>query len=204
MIEKIVELKKIMSEEDILANIFLNYSSYAQNDIVFILKKLLSKKLKIDMKDIRLIGSGHTGFSINRERTMLEKKEVIKDYDFVIINERFFEKMYNYISSYNLYLEGNSSKYPVFKDRKIKSNKELFEENYKRGKLHLRYVKKVLFIVQFCKELEKLLLDKYEIELKVSCCIYKSEKVFLENQNKYYMKKTIEGYSEILKVSKEV
>ncbi|MGL6131219.1 MAG: hypothetical protein ACRCZ9_06370, partial [Fusobacteriaceae bacterium] len=116
MIEKITELKKMMSNEDILSNLFLNYSSFKNNDIIFILKKELSKNLKIDIKDIRLIGSGHTGFRRNLENK-IEKIEEIKDYDFVIINKELFQSTYNYIDSNNLYLE-KIQKYPIFKNQK--------------------------------------------------------------------------------------
>ncbi|MGL6098691.1 MAG: hypothetical protein ACRC0G_03590 [Fusobacteriaceae bacterium] len=183
MIEKITELKKMMSNEDILSNLFLNYSSFKNNDIIFILKKELSKNLKIDIKDIRLIGSGHTGFRRNLENK-IEKIEEIKDYDFVIINKELFQSTYNYIDSNNLYLE-KIQKYPIFKNQK--TPREIFEQNYKNGKLHLRYIDKKFYIIKICKRLDEILQKKFNINLKVSCCIYETEANFIKNQKKYYL-----------------
>lgn len=186
MIEKLNELKKLMSDEDILANLFLNYSSYNNNDIVFILKKEISKRMEVDIKDIRLIGSGHTGFSVNRNKEKIGIKDKIKDYDFAIIDREFFHKLSKEIDEKNLYLPGNTSKYPAFKNQVIKTNKEMFEQNFSKGKLHLMYVKKELFVIKICEQLERFLKEKFSISLKISCCIYETEKVFLNNQNMYY------------------
>ena len=94
MIEKIKEMKSLMIDEDILANIFLNYSSYKNNDIIFLLKKQFSIKLGIEIKDIKLIGSGHIGFGIDINKSIITKKSV-GDLDFVIINNDFFIKIYD-------------------------------------------------------------------------------------------------------------
>lgn len=186
MVEKLQELKKLMSDEDILANLFLNYSSYENNDVVFILKKEISKKMSVDIKNIRLIGSGHTGFSVNREKQKIESKDKIRDYDFVIIDKNFFDRIKNEIDEKNLYLQGDATKYLVFKNQKIKTNKEMFQQNFSKGKLHLMYAKKELFIVKICEQLEKFIKEKFEMSLKISCCIYETEKDFLNNQNHYY------------------
>lgn len=186
MIEKLQELKNLMNDEDILANLFLNYSSYENNDIVFILKKEISKKMNIDMKNIRLIGSGHTGFSVNREKQKIESKDKIRDYDFVIIDKGFFDRITDEIEQKNLYLQGDATKYLVFKNQKIKTNREMFQQNFSKGKLHLMYVKKELFIVKICEQLERFIKEKFQMSLKISCCVYETETDFLNNQNYYY------------------
>lgn len=186
MIDKIKQLKNLMSDKDILANIFLNCSSYACNNVIFLLKKKLSENLGLDLKDIKLIGSGHTGFTLNKEKS-LQMREKIKDLDFVIINQNYFEKMYEEIKENNLIDPNKGLKYPPVKNYKYLTSEELFYKNYKNGKLHLMYVKPKFIVIEKCKEIDKYLNESFNINLKISCCIYRSEKEFLENQNKYYL-----------------
>lgn len=186
MIEKIKEMKSLMIDEDILANIFLNYSSYKNNDIIFLLKKQFSIKLRIEIKDIKLIGSGHIGFGIDINKSTITKKNV-GDLDFVIINNDFFIKIYEKIKNNNYIKIGNRLKYKMNKDQKIPTFEEAFNKNYKNDKLHLRYVTPDFFILKICKEVDKYLENNFGINLKTSCCIYKNEKAFLKNQNRYYL-----------------
>lgn len=176
----------MMNDDDIMANIFLNYSSYKYNDEIFILKKELSKKLKIDIKDIKLIGSGHAGFHLNKKTKSLETKTIAKDLDFAIINKKLFDDLYKEIEENNMYKEGNISKYPIFKNDKIKTYKDKFLEYKMRGKIHLGYIKKEFKVIEICSWLDKILEKKFKINLKISCCVYDSEKSFLENQYIYY------------------
>ncbi|MCF2627299.1 hypothetical protein I6E36_04300 [Fusobacterium mortiferum] len=193
MLEQIRDMKalidkRIMNEKDILANIFLNYSSVEKNDIIYLLKKELSLKLKVDIKDIRLIGSGHTGFSLDKKNKIIKKKNP-KDLDFVIINEIYFEKIKREIEEQDAYLEGSPDTliYPIFIDsKKVETYRDIFEKNLRKGKLHLRYIKQNFKLIRDCRLISGYLKAVFEIKLKISCCIYRSEKEFLENQYRYY------------------
>lgn len=167
--QKILELRKWESE-DIIANLFLNYSSCFENDKIYLIKKFLSKKLNIDIKDIRLIGSAHIGIACKPNDLKIEIKENPKDLDFAIINNVLFEKEYQKIIENRYHLR----------------DEKLFSYNYKRGKLHLKYVSKKYKIIRICNKINELIKDNLNLDLKASCCIFKNEDSFLKNQNFYY------------------
>ncbi|MBR8702126.1 MULTISPECIES: hypothetical protein [unclassified Fusobacterium] len=111
--------KKGISFEEIAENIYLNYSSVKDIDLIYKIKKEISKQFSCGLMQILLIGSSHTGFSKNFELTDG------KDFDFCIIDYSVFEKIllkvqYNKLS---------------------KKKKENFYKNLLNGKLHYHYNK---------------------------------------------------------------
>lgn len=180
---KILELDKIMDFRDVLANFFMNYSSVYENDKIFLIKKSLSKQLNVDIKDIRLIGSAHIGISLNKRTKEILKRKKPKDLDFVIINQELFEKEYRKIEDKKLY---KPNKYLSKSTRYLINPEEQFKKNYRRGKLHLRYVSDEYEILKICKSINSKFEKKFSLGLKISCCIYETEELFLKNQNNYY------------------
>lgn len=69
----------------------------------------------------------------------------------------------------------------------------MFIKNFKKGKLHLGYIKKDFYIIKIFESLVSFL-TKLNNEKKVSCCIYKTEVDFLKNQKTYFY-----NYFEIIK-----
>lgn len=191
MLKEIDSLKKILNDEEILTHFFLNCSSYKKNDIIFLLKKEISKEFEIDIKDIKLIGSGHTGFYLNKLNNKLERRKNIKDYDFIIIDTNFFNKILTEIVDKDYY---STFQYRGIIDR---PPKDIFERNLRKGKIHLRYVDKKFRVICYFKSLEKMLEKRFNMTLKVSCCIYKTEKDFLKYLYSYYLK-SLENFKSLL------
>lgn len=70
----------------------------------------------------------------------------------------------------------------------------------RKRKLHLRYIKHNFKLIKDCRLISGYLKVVFEIKLKISCYIYRSEKEFLENQYRYYR----EGLVNYLKGNREI
>ncbi|WP_175613226.1 hypothetical protein [Fusobacterium mortiferum] len=143
------------SFEEISENIYLNYSSIKDIDLIYKIKKEISKEFSCGLMQILLIGSSHTGFSKNFEKTEG------KDYDFCIIDYQIFEKILLKVQTTKLY-----------------KNKDNFYKNLSKGKLHYHYVDNELK-----RELEDIF-ERIRLNLKISkqisICFYISERAFIK------------------------
>lgn len=170
ILSKFIELyDKGKTFEEISENIFLNYSAIKDNDLIYEMKKKISKEFSVDLIHVHLIGSSHTGFSKN----FIEKDG--KDYDFCIIDHFIFEKFLLKVKIENI----------------NQKNKDKFYKNLCIGKLHYYYVDNEL------KQELKDKLEQIRIELntnkEISVCFYISEKAFVKVISKFLEKKWLES-----------
>lgn len=162
MKEKIIELKdKGFNDKEIIENIFLNYGSRYENDIIFKIKKDISKNFNLDINHIKLVGSAHSGIKVKEGTKEITSRKVPNDLDFAIIDPKFFAYILEEIRGKKLV------KY-IFR--------ETFNLNLFYGKLHLMYVKESNPITTFCKSLDQ----KYNLDQGISICVYLSETFFIQ------------------------
>lgn len=171
------EFKKLRDEGndiyDIVKNIFLNYESYNNKNVIFELKSCISKHFNVPFSNIRLIGSAHTGFK--KEKDNFIHVDSPSDYDLAIIDA----ELYN-----SFLLRIKSSELPESKLVKLANNIMI-------GKLHFAYVdsglsrevKDILETVEGKINSEK----RYgQLDAHVSICIYQSEDSFLKSLESYF------------------
>ena len=170
ILNKFIELyDKGKTFEEISENIFLNYSAIKDNDLIYEIKKKISREFSVDLMHIHLIGSSHTGFS----KDFIEKDG--KDYDFCIIDHFLFEKLLLKVKTKKL-------------SRKTEYN---FYKNLSRGKLHYHYVDDELN-QELKNKLEQIRLE-LKIDKEISVCFYISEKAFVKMISSFLEIKWIES-----------
>lgn len=176
-LEKCYELYSSGKEiREIIENIYINYSSFQENDKIYDYKKNISKQFLVSLKDIKLIGSSHTYFS---NKSGIKSKENLNDYDFAIINTTIF----------------NNYWVKIILDNTQISDVKKFNYNLIKGKIHPLYLKKD-------KSLFKEINDKLNsvrADKKISICLYMSEEAFVENLCNY-LEKDLEVYFKTFKV----
>lgn len=174
--------------KDIIENLYLNYSSVNDNDLIYKYKKIISKEFDVSLKDIRIIGSYHTNFSKNKTTNdLIEKKTIdeISDFDFAIINTGLFIKYWSMANE----------------DRNEIYNKKSFFENLNNGKFHPKLLERSGRISKQIKEkMNKIATDK-----SCSVCIYAYEDAFIDSLC-FYFEKELTAYfkSKLKKKEKEL
>lgn len=174
-----------LSTKDIIENLYLNYSSLNDNDLIFKYKKILSKEFNVSLKDIRLIGSFHTNFSKNKETNYIIKKdkiEDINDFDFAIINTSLFIE---YWTKVNL-----NPNYEL-------SNPNFFYSNLNNGKFHPKLLYKNGSIYNEIQAKVK----KTNSDKSLTICIYAFENAFINNLC-FYFEQALSDYFRELKAEK--
>lgn len=172
-LEKISSIYKEMikngnTKEEIIQNIFINYSTFIDNNqVIFNHKKIISKNLNTDFHNIFLIGSRHIGLKIEDNELKIKKLDDTTDYDYAIIDPFLFSKYFD----------------------EHKSTKSKYFENLCNGMLHPMYNKNLK------KYIEDKISDCFG---KVSVCIYLSEKSFLKKLYSFYGEKIFEEISKII------
>lgn len=180
MLEKIIELKnKGFSDEDVIKNIFLNYSSKYENDSIYLIKKELSEFLNVEINCIKLIGSAHSGIGKTREGKIVSKKNP-NDLDFTVIDAHCFDRELKNI---------------LLNEEIISRNMKNFGFNIMNGKIHLKYVSKENRIVEFCNKIDTGSLNNK----KISICIYLSEFYFIKSLKKFLSDPLLEYLREYIK-----
>lgn len=169
LLDKFNELhSKGYSMQNIVENIFLNYNAYTNNDDIYFLKKKISSYFKVELNNVKLIGSSHTGFKEFRPR------EQTKDYDFAIIDPFLFREFLLKIKTNQMNMH----------------NMELYVKNLAEGKLHILYSnKEIKTNIKMILEDIKLQIEKEEkikIDKDISVCFYISEKAFINNLTGYF------------------
>ncbi len=174
MESKIIELKEQKySDREIIENIFLNYPSKYQNDIIYRIKKKMSEYFNVPINNIKLIGSAHSGIKIKENDTIFDLDP--NDLDFAIIDSRCYSKELLRIK------ESKSVKY---------TSRDRFNGNLFFGKIHYAYVKQDQDQSEFFSSLEK----ELGMEKKISICIYISEDFFLAGLESFYQDKLTKYY----------
>lgn len=142
--------------KQIIENIYINYASIDNNDKIYEYKKIISQEFDISLKDIKLIGSSHTLFSI---KDGTKEKTSSNDYDFAIINTSLFNKYWSKI---------------MLND---KEPKKTFFNYLILGKIHPYYLAHDGIVYKEIKnKLKKLDADK-----SATICIYMCEEFFIKN-----------------------
>ncbi|HDI3056377.1 hypothetical protein HYH85_11330 [Clostridium botulinum] len=169
LLDKFNELhSKGYSMQNIVENIFLNYNAYTNNDDIYFLKKKISSYFKVELNNVKLIGSSHTGFKEFRPR------EQTKDYDFAIIDPFLFREFLLKIKTNQMNMH----------------SMELYVKNLAEGKLHILYSnKEIKTNIKMILEDIKLQIEeeeKIKIDKDISVCFYISEKAFINNLTGYF------------------
>ncbi|WP_306583930.1 hypothetical protein [Fusobacterium ulcerans] len=164
--------------EEISENIFLNYSAIKDIDLIYEIKKEISKEFSVNLMHIHLIGSSHTGFS----KDFVEKDG--KDYDFCIIDSQIFQE-------FLLKVQIN---------RITSTDLKCFYKNLSEGKLHYHYVDDELKNELY--EIFEKIRMKLQIDKEISICFYISEKAFIKKISKFLELKYF-GYKSSGKMSIE-
>ena len=124
----IVEMQNMLSKgykmEEVAENLYLNYHSVINNDEVYRLRKLIAIRYGCNLKDVRLIGSAHTGYT-NKEGK-IQKRDDPKDYDFAIIDADVFTRYFHLVNM----------------EKISKDNKSKYMGAFLNGKIHPRYADK--------------------------------------------------------------
>lgn len=169
------------SINEIAENIYLNYNSYDDVDLIYKIKKQISQKYFCSLNSIKLIGSSHTGYSVV-EQNLVQKAP--KDYDFAIIDTGLFIK---YFEKTNISQIADKRKYIG---------------NFVNGKIHPYYETKDIKDELDC------INEKIEEELKLdrhlTICFYLSEKAFINGLGEYLKEiyvRYLNQFREIEKVS---
>lgn len=184
MESKIIELKEQKySDREIIENIFLNYPSKYQNDIIYKIKKRMSKYFNVPINNIKLIGSAHSGIKIKDKETVFDLDP--NDLDFAIIDSGCYCKEL---------LKIKESKSVKFLKR------DTFNGNLFIGKLHYAYIKKDPSRSEFFSSLEK----EFGVDKKISICIYISEEFFLSGLETFYSDKLTKYYEKYKEDKKEI
>lgn len=141
----------------ICENLYFNYHSVFSNDEVFKIKKALSKVYNCDIKDIRLTGSAHIGFTYKNNK--VEDRENPRDYDFAIINPYVISNELSKIS--------------------IENVKDSFSSNFVKGKFHPLHADKGYLdsIKNEMGEIQK----ELGISKSITVCFYLSEHSFIKS-----------------------
>lgn len=116
-LEKIRQIYKEMLEngntkEEIIQNIFLNYSTFIDNNqIIYKHKKYISEVFHTDFRNIFLIGSRHLGFKIEKNELKIKSEFNEKtDYDYAIIDTNLFSKYFDEFNEFNCKYKENICK----------------------------------------------------------------------------------------------
>lgn len=144
------------NSEEIIHNIFLNYSTFVDdNEIIYKHKKIISQELGTDFRNVFLIGSRHLGIKIDDEVLLEKNLTTDTDYDYAIIDLKLF----------SFFFDNYSCENPKYNEYLLK------------GYLHPLYNKPLK------KNLRKIL---SKCEGKLSICFYISERAFIKKLNDYY------------------
>ncbi len=163
---------------EIVENIFLNYNAYTNNDDIYFIKKLIANEFKVEINNVKLIGSSHTGFK------NFEPRDITKDYDFAIIDPFLFRE-------YLLEIDIN------------KLNKQRtynYTNNLSKGKIHVLYAPKEVK-EKIENKLENVKSSIYDIrgikiDKSISVCFYVSERAFIKNLCDYFTKEISKSMEE--------
>lgn len=171
---------------EIVENIFLNYNAYTNNDDVYIIKKQIANEFNVEINNVKLIGSSHTGFK------NFVPREITKDYDFAIIDPFLFRE-------YLLKVDIN---------KVSEKNQRSYTFNLSKGKMHILYASN-----EVKKEIEEKLetvksktKDRHNITIdkSVSICFYVSERSFIKNLCSYFTSIITKSMKEIVPDIKEI
>lgn len=161
-LEKISNIYKEMlangnSKEEIIKNIFINYSTFADNNqIIYNHKDYISNIFHTDFRNIFLIGSRHLGLKIEKSELKIKSEFDEKtDYDYAIIDNNLFSKYFD----------------------EFGCEEKQYKSNFCKGFLH------PLYNPLLKKHIEEKLKD---IPGKISICIYLTEKSFIKKLYSYY------------------
>lgn len=161
-------LEEGYGKEEVIKNLFLNYSTFVDdNQVIYSHKDKISKEFNIDLRNIFLIGSRHIGLKIeNKELKFKSEFDENTDYDYAIIDANLFSRYFDQYES---------------EDKK-------YLKNLCKGFLHPLYNKPLKA------EIEKKIGN---IPGKISICIYLSEKSFVRKLYKHYGEIIFKKISEI-------
>lgn len=169
LLSKFNELhKKGQPLEEIVENIFLNYNAYTNNDDIYVIKKQIAKEFNVEINNVKLIGSSHTGFK------NFVPREVTKDYDFAIIDPFIFRE---YLLRVDINKLGSKNKYEYI-------------NNISKGKIHILYapseIKKE--IEDKLENIKSKIKDNYSVTIdkSISVCFYVSERAFIKGLCKFF------------------
>lgn len=157
--------EKGKTNKEIIENIYINYSSIFDNDKIYEYKKIISEEFNVSLKDIKLIGSSHTKFSLKDGG--LQEREEVNDFDFAIINSSFFNYCWSIV---------NNDKNQIFSPKAWCFNNALL-----KGKIHPLYLNKRESLYKMIKEK----MERVNSEKKSSICIYAYESAFINNLCEY-------------------
>lgn len=158
-------LEKGYSLEEITENIYLNYNAYDDVDIIYRTKKLISQSYNCPINSIKLIGSAHTGFSVDKFNLLTKQPA---DYDFAIVDAAIFIKFYHKI---------------VF-DNLTSWNKKHYVLNFVSGKIHPLYINRET--KDEINKINKSIQEKMGLTKHITICFYLSEESFIKNLLLYY------------------
>jgi len=165
--EKFFELMcKGSTLDEAVENLYINYSSYTQLDLIYKIKKAISIAFKVSIGDVKLIGSSHTGFSLC-DCKIVDREHPL-DFDFAIVNSTLYTKYFE----------------KMVKSCRSKDAHSQYEKNALQGKIHPLYIDECLkepIDSNLGKIQEILKIDKH-----ISVCFYISENALIQGLVEYF------------------
>ncbi len=168
-VDKLVNmLKEGYGMEEVAENIYLNYHSVFHTDEIYRIRKAISVEYNCNLNDVKLIGSAHTGYTIQNGN--LVKRDEPNDFDFAIINADVFIKYFHKVDIENM------------TQQRLKA----YNKRVLNGKIHPLYADDSLQ-----RELDTInqsINEKLNVSKHISICFYISEKAFINGLVSYNKK----------------